>query len=270
MICLNIYRHFLQNIQWLTSVPWVSHQVTGRTNHSGALKAKVNIKMGWLQITSTFLSWQPSRLNSLVLEHELFTKCSEINETMRDSDLFPIFLKVPTQSKLLPYLCTTRTPKPLYNAQIGGRFIFIPLWACTYPSVPLWPAPLSRCATLLRLPPLKKKTPKRNKSVKAGAQKRNKSAKTGVQKRNKSEKVGFKKRNKSYFLFPRDEEVVILHWFSIISTYFYRNTYACAQIYRVLGAFPQKRKRQDCGFLRLSGEVVHIFSLKSVERIHPR
>ena len=160
----------------------------------------------------------------------------------------------------MPYLCTTRTPKPLNNAQIGGRFIFIPLWEIV-------PVLLSLCGLSLfpAVPPycgfrrLKRKRQKRNKSVK-----------TGAQNRNKSEKVGFKKRNKSYFLFPRDEEVVIFHWFSIISLYFYRNTYACAQIYRVLGAFPQKRKRQDCGFLRLSGEVVHIFILKSVERIHPR
>ena len=27
----------------------------------------------------------------------------------------------------MPYLCSARTPKPLNNAQIGGRFIFIPL-----------------------------------------------------------------------------------------------------------------------------------------------
>ena len=92
----------------------------------------------------------------------------------------------------------------------------------------------------------------------------------GVQKRNKSEKVGFKKRNKSYFLFLRDEKIVILHRFSATFLHFHRNAYACAQIYRVLRAFPQKRKRQDCGFLRLSGEVVHIFILNSFERIHPR
>ena len=28
----------------------------------------------------------------------------------------------------MSYLCSARTPKPLNNAQIGGRFIFIPLW----------------------------------------------------------------------------------------------------------------------------------------------
>ena len=29
-------------------------------------------------------------------------------------------------SQIFTYLCDARTPKPLYNAQIGGRFIFIP------------------------------------------------------------------------------------------------------------------------------------------------
>ena len=29
--------------------------------------------------------------------------------------------------KTKPYLCTARTPKPLNDAQIGGRFIFIPM-----------------------------------------------------------------------------------------------------------------------------------------------
>ena len=32
------------------------------------------------------------------------------------------------------YLCSTRTPKPLYNAQIGGRFLYIPLlMSITFP-----------------------------------------------------------------------------------------------------------------------------------------
>ena len=30
--------------------------------------------------------------------------------------------------QIFAYLCNTRTPKPLNNAQIGGRFIFIPQW----------------------------------------------------------------------------------------------------------------------------------------------
>ena len=29
--------------------------------------------------------------------------------------------------KIKPYLCNTRTSKPLNDAQIGGRFIFIPM-----------------------------------------------------------------------------------------------------------------------------------------------
>ena len=41
-ICLNIYSISLLNTRWLTPVPWVFHRI-GRTNHSGALKAKVNI-----------------------------------------------------------------------------------------------------------------------------------------------------------------------------------------------------------------------------------
>ena len=37
---------------------------------------------------------------------------------------FHTFLpKILAQSKLLSYLCSARTPKPLNNAQIGGRFI---------------------------------------------------------------------------------------------------------------------------------------------------
>ena len=187
--------------------------------------------------------------------HDLF----RINETMRDSDLFPIFSK----SLHNPNKCLTFAvlePPSLLTMLKSGVVLFlyhyeivpVPLSLC---DLPLCPAVPPYCGF---------------RRLKRKRQKRNKSAKTGVQKRNKSEKVGFKKRNKSYFLFPRDEEVIIFRWFSIISHHFYRNAYACAQIYRVLRAFPQKRKRQDCGFLRLSGEVVHIFSLKSVERIHPR
>ena len=113
------------------------------------------------------------------------------------------------------------------------------------------PVPLSRCDLSLcpSVPPycgslrLKRKRQKRNKSVKTGAQKRNKSVKAGAQKRNKSVKVGCKKRNKSHFLFPRDEKIVILHRFSANFLHFHRNAYAFAQIHRVLGAFPPKRKR---------------------------
>ena len=146
MICLNIYRHFLQNIQWLTSVPWVSHQVTGRTNHSGALKAKVNIKMGWLQITSTFLSWQPSRLNSLVLEHELFTICSELMRqcgTVTCSLFFSKSLHNPN------YCLTFAPPEPpsLFTMLKSGVVLFlyhyelvpIPLSLCDLPLFPAVP-----------------------------------------------------------------------------------------------------------------------------------
>ena len=36
MICLNIYRHSLQNIQRLTAALWASHQSIGRTSRYGA------------------------------------------------------------------------------------------------------------------------------------------------------------------------------------------------------------------------------------------
>ena len=224
--------------------------------------------MGWLQITSTFLSWQPSRLNSLVLEHELFTICSELMRQCGTVTCSLFFSK----SLHNPNKCLTfAPPEPpsLLTMLKSGVVLFLYHYERLYLSLcdlSLFPAVLPYCGSLR----LKRKRQKRNKSVKVGCKKRNKSVKTGAQKRNKSVKMGAQKRNKSYFLFPRDEEVVIFHWFSIISLQFYRNTYACAQIYRVLRAFPQKRKRQDCGFLRLSGEVVHIFILKSVERIHPR
>lgn len=35
--------------------------------------------------------------------------------------------------QIFAYLCSTRTPKPLNNAQIGGRFIFIPPMTINFP-----------------------------------------------------------------------------------------------------------------------------------------
>ena len=138
---------------------------------------------------------------------------------MRDSDLPP----VPFSSKSLhnPNKClifAALEPPSLLTMLKSGVVLFL----YHYELVPI---PLSLCPSVLPYcgsRRLKRKRQKRNKSVKTGAQnqnksekvgfkKRNKSVKTGAQKRNKSEKVGFKKRNKSYFLFPRDEEVVIFH-----------------------------------------------------------
>ena len=53
-----------------------------------------------------------------------------------------IFVGVFCLMKICSYICSTRTPKPLYNAQIGGRFFYILIKAMGFPmdweEEPLW------------------------------------------------------------------------------------------------------------------------------------